>query len=101
MKSVNIVEEDMEYILTLEPQANDIVISVNFSWADAQDPTDSKFSGYVKWDGCINFDGGDVMMHLCGPQEAARLARWIRTVYREAHELFPSPDYELSECEEV
>lgn len=59
----------------------EIPVKINFGWEEENGPASRvdfvvlesqgdgfqpDFRGYVKWDGCMNFDRSDSMMHLCG-----------------------------------
>lgn len=61
-------------------------------WADAAlqltddfEQADPYLSGFVKWDGCSEFNLGH--QHFCGPHLYAQHARLLRYIFFRAHEL--------------
>lgn len=99
-------------VVECEPDrhADGNVYFVNFrAWleCDADELTERRESGVdtgpdvtgsVKWDGCINWqtDPG-CMAHGCGPSHADTVAAMFREVYRQAHGLLTTPDWEDGE----
>ena len=50
-------------------------------------------AGHVKWDGCMDWDTGDVMYHCCGPEGVDRLAEILKDVWEEAKKIMPNADF--------
>lgn len=98
-KTINL-DADHELLLTADDKKNDplakgAVHSVKFSVHKVYDKEDIVLSGFVKWDGCMNFDGGDSMVHICGPEDIAMLTKRINTIYVEAHDMLDNQGYDL------
>jgi len=45
------------------------------------DEEDELVSGFLKWDGCMNWKTGDIMYHFCDPEDADRLATFFKKLY--------------------
>ena len=94
-------DEGYELVLTAPDKKNDSfvvgsVLSVDFVVLSVNDKTNTYMEGYLKWDGCMNFDGGDnIKMHICGPEDVARISKYLNTIYVEAHDMFDNVDYDL------
>jgi len=54
------------------------------NWSDPNGNTDEEdelVSGFLKWDGCMNWKTGDIMYHFCDPEDADRLATFFKKLY--------------------
>lgn len=100
---------DGAYVVECKPDpVENGVYSVNFSmWLgcdavelarrrarDADEATPD-ITGFLKWDGCINWQTDpECMAHGCGPSSADVIGSAFREVYRQAHAMMPSADWE-------
>lgn len=105
--------DDLGYVIYR--LANDSRCNVNFKvylasnkWCDefqfcscsgqdlGQERPDDKelfLSGFVKWDGCSNWDIGQ--KHFCGVQEAEGIGKLLRQLYEIAGQTLPEYDSEI------
>lgn len=56
--------------------------------------------GFVKWDGCSNWNFGEQMIHFCGADEARGLGELFHRIYELAAEIIPAFDRSLAAMDE-
>jgi hypothetical protein len=77
---------DDHYVLEIKPL--DLSISFDIYDKDEYSPEsdipDYVITGFLKWDGCLNFHTGEIAAHLCDKGEVDRLANAFKKLYEVA-----------------